>query len=281
MNLVNITEENIKTFSNLVDRDVACNMDRSFYKGLGVLDDQDEAVGALIYELLDYDSDEDTKSRIHWLKVTEDGAADLLMSAYQVSMKDEEVTESRFVTRDERMESLLRTHGFETKQAQSPDILVTVGDIKKLAALTGGKSLPSYIQSVENVTLVQYRMFLKKTLIKGRFGILEDLSYLPLTWFDREISSCSMADNNIDGILLVRRMPSQTLMPCLFTAFGLDFQKNLGAIMVHSAQKIVEAYPEDVKVLIRRHNAAVKKLTDKFFPQVTGEKVFVGIRREG
>ena len=110
---------------------------------------------------------------------------------------------------------------------------------------------------------------------------MEDLGYLPMSWFECNVSSCSMADDKVDGVLLIRRLPSQTLEPCLFTAFGIDYQKNLGIIMLSSVQKVVEQYPEDTKVVIRRHSKDVKKLTDKLFPGKKGEEVYIGKRAEG
>ena len=65
MEFVEITEENADEFSGFVDTDVSCNLERCFFFGIGVVGDDDNPVGALVYELINYDSDEDTTSRIH------------------------------------------------------------------------------------------------------------------------------------------------------------------------------------------------------------------------
>ena len=94
-------------------------------------------------------------------------------------------------------------------------------------------------------------------------------------------TTLAYGDEKIDGVMLIRKLPSQTLVPCLFTAFGIDFQKNLLFILGNSAKRVVETYPEETKVVIRRRNTSVKQLTDKLFPGKKGEEVYVGRRTEG
>ena len=281
MEFVEITEENADEFSGFVDTDVSCNLGRCFFFGIGVVGDDDNPVGALVYELINYDSDEDTTSRIHSFAASDEEAAESLMAAYGEAVNAKDVTLSYYEMGDENADRYLGSRGFTSGRGESPDIVVTVGELKKMADLLSGKKLPPYVQSVSKISLMQYRSFLKTCLIKERFGILEDLGYLPMSWFERDVSSCSMADDKVDGVLLIRRLPSQTLEPCLFAAFGIDYQKNLGIIMLSSVQKVVEQYPEDTKVVIRRHNKNVKNLTDKFFPGKKGEEVYIGKRAEG
>ena len=281
MELIEITEENADDFSDLIDSDVRCHLERCFFYGIGVADDEGNPNGALVYELLNYDSDEDTKSRIHSFVAKDDETVNLIMSRYDEAVHSMGVTESCFETDDEKTDGYLVSCGFTSKRAESPDIELTVGELKKMVGLMSGKKTPPYIKSMSDVSLMQYRTFLKNCLIKGRFGLLEDLGYLPMAWFECEVSTCSIADDKMDGAFLICKQPSQTLTPCLFTAFGIDYQKNLGILMLSAAQKVVENYPEENRVVIRRHNASVRKLTDKFFPNKSGNEVYIGSRKEG
>ena len=61
---------------------------------------------------------------------------------------------------------------------------------------------------------------------------------------------------------------------------GPDYQKNLSLMMVYSARKILELYNDDTKIVIRRHNDMVKKLTDKLFAGNKGDTVLCGSRKE-
>ncbi len=281
MELVKITAENADDFTEHIDADVRCNIGRSFFKGIGALGDNYAPLGAVVYEILNYDSEADTKCRIHSFMAADDDTAKALMEEYSNAIAEDGAIESLYETGDENLDRIFSSYGFTSKKRESPEIVVTVGELQKVAAMAKGKNMPEYIQSMTDVSLLQYRSFLKNCLIKGRFGLLEDLGYLPLAWFEREISSCSIADEKLDGVLLIRRLPSQTLVPCLFTAFGIDYQKNLVIIMLRSAQKVVEMYPEETRVVIRRHSPGVKQLTDKFFAGKKGAEVFVGRRAEG
>ena len=280
MELVKITEENTDDFSKMISEDLKCNLGRRFFNGLGVLDHESNPVGAMVYELLNYDSEEDTKILIHSFVSEDDEATELLMSEYGKAVSEDGAVESLYETGDEKINAVFTSHGFNAKQSESLNIVVSAGELKEVAAMAAGKKIPGYIHDMSDTPPLRYRNFLKKCLVKGKSGLLEDLGYLPLSWFEREVSICSISDEMIDGVLLVRKLPSQVLVPCLLTAFGIDFQKNLLYIMLQSAQRVVELYPEETKVVIRRHNAGVKKLTDKFFPNKNGEKVYTGRREE-
>ena len=127
---------------------------------------------------------------------------------------------------------------------------------------------------------LEYRAFVKKCLSKGTLGLVDDLAYLSMSWFEEDISSYSVADDKVDGYLLMKEMPSGLLHVLLYISFGPQYQKNLVFMMVRTAMKIVEDYPEDTRVVIRRHNDAVKKLTDRLFAGCKGEQVYKGKRTE-
>lgn len=280
MKFVEITEENTDDFSDLIDMDVICDIDRSFFFGIGVFDDDNIPRGALVYELLNYDSDEDTIGRIHTLAANDDEIFGLLMSNYEEAVDEKEIVKSVFLTDDKGKADYLGSCGFSFDFKESPDIVFTVGDIERVAAMLSGKKLPPYIKSMSDVSLKQYRDFIKHCLAKGRFGLLEDLGYLPMSWFERDFSSCSTADDKMDGGLLVRRLPSNTLEPCVFSAFGIDYQKNLGIMTISTAKKVFENYPADNKIIIHRHNDSVRKLTDKLLPDIRGKDVYICTRIE-
>lgn len=280
MELIEIIDENIADFEDYISVDLQSDLERSFFYGLGAAEKDGTPLGAMVYELLDYDSDEDTKSRIHSFEVKNDEAAKLLMSAYKDRVSEEDVVESSYETKDEKLNGYMKSAGFESGECESPEIVLTMGDVKKMTSMVAGKKLPPYIQSLKEVSLVPYRDFIKNCLGKGRYGLLEDLAYLPLGFFERDVSSCSMADGKVDGVFLVRKTPSGAIHACFFTAFGADYQKNLGLLMMHAALKVTELYQDDVRVVIRRHNDNVKRLTDKFFPNIKGEEICCGRRKE-
>ncbi|MBO6214452.1 MAG: hypothetical protein J6N76_02815, partial [Lachnospiraceae bacterium] len=222
MELVEITEDNVEDYSDFIDVDLQENLERNFFVSLGVENDDGTPLGAIVYEYLDYDSDNDTRSRIHSLKTSDDKITEILLNEYKENISAEEVTTSLFETEYEQLCELLKAHGFNTGKVESPAIRMTVGDIKKIAETAAGKKFPDYLLALEDVSLLQYRTFIKNCIISGRYGILEDLGYIPMSWYEGEISAVSIADEKIDGAFLIRKTPSGVLIPCLFTAFGVD-----------------------------------------------------------
>ncbi|MCR5098847.1 MAG: hypothetical protein K6B14_07865 [Lachnospiraceae bacterium] len=280
MEIITLTDENIADFSAYVDEDMQDEMSRIFYRGIGAIDDSDTPVGVLIYELKDCESEEDTKSRIRVFKCENEDVKRLLMKEYAESIEEEEVARSFYETEDEHMSRDLRENGFSLEVSEALDVVITIEDIKGISKLIRVKKFPPHIMSLSEASVTQYRAFVKNCLFKGRRGLLDDLAYLPMNWFEKDISSCAVTDDKIDGVLLVKKAPSGMLFALLFTAFGPDYKTNLGLLMAYTAQNIIEKYPEDTRVVIRRHNAMVKNLTDKFFAQRKGSDVFSGNRSE-
>ena len=278
--VVEIDSDNVEEYSKFIDQDLQEQLDREFFRGIGAVDDTDTPVGAMVYELLNAELSADTRSRIRLLGGNNDEIKNALMNEYASVIEDDEVVESVYETPDQIMSQILKDNGFSLDSSESEDIIVGIEDIKKIAALLKGRNAPSYIKCLSEVAIPGYRKFVKECLFKGYRGIVEDLAYVPKSWFDQELSSCVETDDNINGALLIKKNPSGLLYAMLFTAFGADFQKNLALMMAHSASKAVELYPDGVKLVIRRHSPTVQRLTDKFFASTKGDNVFKGNRNE-
>ena len=281
MRPIEIDEDNAEDFSDYIDEDMIDNMDRTFFRGIGVADDDDMPLGALVFELINSESEEDTLSRIHSFKVENDEAKELILSEYEKLISEEDVAESFYELADEEMAMLLKDSGFSFDTSESADIVVNMSDIRRVAESVKSSRLPSFIGSLSAISIFQYRSCIKNCLFKGRYGLLEDLAYLPKNWFEQNVSACSLSDKAVDGVLLLKKAPSGMLSVLLYTAFGPDFQKSLALMMIYTARKILELYPDDTKLLICRHNDMVKKLTDKVFANSRGETVYKGKRKEG
>ncbi len=280
MTVIEITDENAEDFEAFIDEDMMENLEREFFRGIGATDDGGEPVGALVFELKDSESEEDTKSRIRSLKVLNDEVKDLIMSEYEDAASKESVVESFYELPDEEMSKRLEASGFSLEVMEGLDLVVTMEDVKKLVSTIKLSKFPSYITNLGEVSVFQYRSFIKNCLFKGRYGLLEDLSYLTKNWFEPDVSCCALTDDDISGVFLLKKAPSGVLFALLYTAFGPDYQRNLGLMMAYTAKRIAELYPDETKVVIRRHNEGVKKLTDKFFSNCRGEQVFNGKRSE-
>lgn len=280
MEYIEITGENAEEFSGFLNEDMAENLDRIFYRGIGALDDDGNIRGAMVYELVDSESDRDTKSRIH---VFGADAADIkvaLMEAYTSAIEHDDVTESFYESENESLAQALKDSGFSCEKAEGLDIAVDMDGIKSVTSAMKVKNLPPHIVNLSDVSVLQFRSFAKKCMAKGSYGLVEDLAYLAMDFFEMDISSCSMTEDEVDGALLVKKAPSGLLHVLLYTATGQESQKNLAFLMAHTASKIEKNYPGDTKVCIRRHNATVKNLTDKLFAEYKGKQAYTGKRSE-
>ena len=279
--VIEIDGDNVEDFSDFIDEDLAEQMDREFYRGIGAKNDKDEPCGAMVFELKDSESEEDTKSRIRMLNAVDEDAKNAIFTEYANVVSEEEVMESFYESPDKDLCQYLENNGFSLSATESKDLVITVEEIKKIAMLLKGKKAPAYIESLSEASVLQYRRFVKECLFKGYKGLMDDLAYIPKNWYETEVSSCVITDDEVNGVFLIKKSASGSLYTMLFTAFGADYQRNLGLMMAYTAQKILELYPEDVKVVVRRHNAVVQKLTDKFFAGSKGKDVFSGNRSEG
>ncbi|MCR5487095.1 MAG: hypothetical protein K6F35_06140 [Lachnospiraceae bacterium] len=106
------------------------------------------------------------------------------------------------------------------------------------------------------------------------------LAYLPMDWYEKEVSSFTRLDHKVVGLLLVRRMVSGMLQVKLLFASGPDSQKNLLRMIIYSIRRAGELYPPDTKVMIRCESEAASALAGNLFPQVKGRHAVWGSRTE-
>ncbi|MBR3305637.1 MAG: hypothetical protein IKI75_00115 [Lachnospiraceae bacterium] len=280
MEFIEITSDNAEDFSAYIDEDMADDLDRVFFRGIGALEGG-SPVGAIVYELKDSENEDDTKSRIHVLGGESDEIKGRLIEEYKKGLAEDEVLESFYETGDEILAGILEKNGFSSSQVEGPEIEVTIEDIKKLISVLKITRFPEHIQSISGLSLLQYRTFIKNCLFKGRHGICEDLSYLSKNWFEPDVSSCAVIDEKVEGMLLLKKTPSGKLIPQLYVDLGPDSKKDLLFLLAHTCVKTVEMYPADTKVIIRRHNDSVRNLTNKLIAGRKGDMVFFGTRNEG
>lgn len=279
MEFIWISEDNAETFRKFIDEDMTGEIGRCYFRSIGVMDEGGVPKGVIVYEIIDSENEEDTKSRIHLLAGEGDEIKDSILDKYSGEASEEEVVESFYETRDEQMSRDLGTKGFSARTEESRDLIVSVEEIKKVVH-TLKKKIPPYIVSLSEISVPQFRQFVKNCIYQGRKGVLEDLAFLPKSRFEQNVTACLVTDNQMQGSLLIRKAPSGILYTELYVAFGPDYKHNLIYLMAYSAQKIVELYPEDTHVVIRRHNEYVRTLTDRLFAGVRGEQVYCGERRE-
>ncbi|MCR5404957.1 MAG: hypothetical protein K6E91_14230 [Butyrivibrio sp.] len=134
---------------------------------------------------------------------------------------------------------------------------------------------------MEELTARQFRKTIQKCIDFGRKGLLEDIDYLSMKWYDTAISSCVLSNGDIMGLLLFKRHALGMISLKLIAGFGQGAQLNIAAMMKASVIRASEEYSPETKVVLRRHTDATILLTEKLFPTTIGYPVYRGERAEG
>ena len=72
--------------------------------------------------------------------------------------------------------------------------------------------------------MMQFRSAIRNCIFNNQKGLLEDLGYLTMGWFDIEVSACTIMDGEVKGLFLVRVTPSGIITPVLLFGQGTDFK---------------------------------------------------------
>ena len=108
MDIKEISIDNVEDFLPLLGEDLAEDVKRVYYNGLGVMDGEGRPAGAFVYELLNSESEEDTKGRIRLVKSDNREISESLESYYrQSSVPEDEIVESFFETDKEEEAAFL------------------------------------------------------------------------------------------------------------------------------------------------------------------------------
>ncbi|MCR5098520.1 MAG: hypothetical protein K6B14_06195 [Lachnospiraceae bacterium] len=125
----------------------------------------------------------------------------------------------------------------------------------------------------------QYNDTIRKMLFMNKFGLCEDIAFLPRSYFDGEVSCYCEVSNEIVGVFLVHRTPGGEIKPELLTGWSDDIKKYIPVLSTHSLLFAVEMYDARDMDILDRHNIQSLALVEKFFPDKIGVPVFIGKRR--
>ncbi|MBO6137494.1 MAG: hypothetical protein J6O71_02685 [Lachnospiraceae bacterium] len=280
MEIIEISEENLESFGPLLGEDLTEDIKRIYYNGIGVADEDGKALGALVYELLNAESEEDTKARICRLKAADKEVLDALTAFYaDSSTKENEVDKSFYELSEEDEAKTLNGIGFSMEKREGDALDVTLEELSR-TSLGKQKILPEHVGNIEALSVLQFRDAVKQILFKGHRGLIEDIPYLPKSWFDSSVSSCVSSGGMVPGLFLIRRTPSGVLIPVLFFSYGPESKKDLLYMMRYSLQKALQIYPPETVVRIYRRTHSIRAITDNIIPNQKGKEIFWGERDE-
>ncbi len=275
MNIVKLSPGNIGDYEKLSSCDFAENIGRICYRGLIAYDDT-KALGILVWKLVSLEKGQLGEEIVMFDADTED-AARMLLVAHEHQALDEDITHS-FIEMDEIpdfIKNLLEKEGFIFRKAESRDILVSIKEIG--AAKIPEIEIPSEVVSLRSLSEGGYWNAVSLCVYHHKMGLVEDLEYLDMDFFEPDLSCCKCTEKWITGVFLFHQNPSGIIMPELFFG-GKHYKKVLPYLMLYARNAALKKYDDETKILIRRHNDLTKELTSYLFPKKRGREVIVGER---
>ena len=278
MSITQITEENASKYTDYIPAETISDLSRSCCRGMAL-----EAVGSdepdatMVWMLKNLEDDNNpTRAQIIWFGVFSEEDPGALFDAFFESIKSEGAVNAFFEFEDlePSEKSYFEKAGFNLGEAESRDICVTVGDMGGLGL--GQKDPPPYIKSLSSIGIKEFRAGVMASVFHGRYGLLDDLPFLPMGRYEPEISSCVITDGKVDGLLLVHKTLSEKFIVELLFAMKPDADLKLIKMMRRSVRAAVASCNKDDIVILRRHNQMSADLVKKLFPDKTGVIVMRG-----
>ena len=276
MKKVAITEDTINEFAHYLGEDIAENVGREFIKGVALVDAKDSVRAAMLWELKNSENPKkDTVSNIMFLKFEDMEAGEELLERYRecANMDDVRATRLELAVSDADAVRLFLARGYDVEEAKSIDLNVRLSDFKESPVFQ--KALSGYVKPLKDLDIRTFRSTMEHIRPKSKGIAVEDIDYLPMDWFEQDISCYAFIENKIEGVLLIHRTPSGILRPeALFAGGGDDQRKMVVNLMRFGVDKAYEIYPPDTQVTIRRSLEDIRVFTDMVFEDCNGENVF-------
>ena len=278
MDTVRITPGNLERFRDYLDGVSASDVSRCYFRGLAALT-EDTPCALMVYELKDYDEDDDTEAEITYLSIRDKEAGRRLLAEFFTEARKTSVKRMYFELEElsDLEEELLLDSGFSIEKKEGSDLFLTLEMLHSIYSLS--KKPKKYIRSIRSLSEKQMRLGITNCLFHNRKGILEDLGILPDEWFERDVSSCVVSDGKVTGLFLIHLRGDDSLSMDLLYSAGAEYQLDLLNMLRYSLAAAIEKYPEGTRAFVRRHNSETRRLTGKLFPDISGAMVYAGEKR--
>ena len=280
MELIRLNEDSLFEYEDVIAPDAVDCIGRQFHSGLAVTDGKKdpELLAYMVWEYIRRKDASDNEAVIIKFFSKDEKAGRMLAAAFDEELSKERVKRCTFYFEKEDADaaSVLSEAGFVTETREGPTTMVSLSDC---ASLSVAKSkTPDYVVPIEDLMIRQFRNGIDLCVRNGRRGIFSDLEYLPMSWFDEEISGCVFQDDEVKGFLLVTYTAGGELVPALLFDFETDATKNLLHMIAFTIRAAVKKYPPDTRVLLVNNSEMSEALIKKLFPMAKPYEILFGER---
>ena len=280
-NCIRITTENRERFSGYLPEDMARELLRPFFRGLALLKDaESEPEAVILWKYGDMARNVGTEAEILYFRASSKNAGEALLEEYTHEISEEDAFISRFLfpslTKEEQ--EILLSSGFVTEERENTDILIPAGD---LGALPHFKKKPRpNIKRLSEISENQFKRGIAKLMMNTEEKLPDDLAFLTMRWYDRMLSCCVVMDDEVQGMLLVHRLPSGIVCLDLLQSCGNAPGREMMNLLRYFSAMLRRKTEENTLVLIKRNEQQFRGLMDVLFPGKTGEPAVFGERKE-
>ncbi len=279
ISILEITEDNLDEFKGKISDEHLVNIPREYCFGLlGIMDGENNIGASIFWELKNAErEDMGNQAIIQWFSAENKENADLLLDAFVSRIRQDETEEACFELKElqEHEKTALEEHGFTLEHVEGTNVIVTIKDLEKLSYIT--KEPPRYIKKISDISNFQFKAGIMNAVLHDRYGLLDDLPFLPRNWYEPSVSCCVTTDDKVTGLLLVHQIKKERHRIELLFAEKLDASINVLNMIRFSVQAVMTRYAPEDEIVICRHNTTVTNLAKKMFPEIKGELVFRGL----
>ncbi len=273
-----ITEENIQGYLDFIPAELLGEIKREYWRGLaGTEETSDGMTAGVLWELKNMEDEEEAnEAEIMWFYAKNASDGEGVLESLNRSLKNDEVKRVYFEipSLSDEEEKALSASGYTLEITESRDIYVSAEEIGTLKI--SKKKPESYVHSLSDISPRQFKAGIMTCVFHDRYGLLEDLPFLPMTRFDPDLSCCVLTDGSVDGFLLVHKITGGPFIVELLFAEQPDADIHLLNMMRFAARAVARLESPETKVLLRKHNKGSTELIRKLFPGKKGEMVCRG-----
>ncbi len=280
MPVIQITQEIALNYADMIPEELSDDLGREYFRGLVAENDGDgRTEAAMIWEMKKLEEpDVPSEAEILWFWVDDETGGVELLREFELSIQNYniDVTSFELESLEPVEKAVLTRSGFEIRKAESRDICVTVEEMASLPFFHRETKPVDYIKSLADVTASQFKAGIMDSVFHGRYGLTDDLPFLPMARYDPDISSCTFTDDRVNGLLLVHRTVTGMFIVELLFAMEPDANINLLKMIRFSVDMAKALCDTEDRVILRRHNKAAEALVHKLFPDKKGAVVIKG-----
>ena len=284
MKIIDLNEDNEKSFGEILEDDWTENIERLNYYGLVVADDENTPLAGMIWELVQY-GEAPIEAHIRHIAVKTPEAGALLFSGYDKRIAKSRVQRSVasvYIKKQSPAYEALNTAGFHLKLTEGDHITLGLGELLDMPLLKT-KTVAGEVKPLYEIDPETFHTFAEKLVKTGKAGLCRDLESLPMEWFENDISCYYESKGEIKGMLLFHPMPSGKLALKLLYA-SAKVKKEMGLILTMMIRYMVITaeimYSKNTRIVAERYNEFAMAFSEKLFPRSIGRPAYVGERKE-